>query len=150
MRASCQKLSGESKTRFQLRAAQVSAIPQRLTKELLHLLRQSVEETHTSKYNMPLWGPEKQTIGVWYYRRTFCDAFRSVRCNNCWPWEAQPLHKPWLMDLHVYVCFSLLSALPLIPLLWPSVWCPRSELLKGFFRQKTVFLCHFASSGVRL
>lgn len=79
-----------------------------------------------------------------------CEAFRFVWCDNCWLEEAKLLHKPWLMTLHVCVCFSLLSVLPLVLLLWPSVWCPPCEHGLPVKRFLPVFLCHFASSGARL
>lgn len=54
--------------------------------------------------------------GVRYDGRTFCDALRCVGCNTCWSRETKLWSKPWVMDWHVCVHFSVLSVLPLWPL----------------------------------
>lgn len=65
-------------------------------------------------------------IDVRYYRRTFCGAFRSVWCNNCWLDEAHLLHKPWLIGLHIYVILSSFCPPPRPPPLTssmtPAMW----------------------------
>lgn len=72
--------------------------------------------TRANTLLMPLWGQERQNIGVRFYRRSLCDAFRPVWCNNSELGEAKRLHKSRRMDLHVCLFLSSFCPPPRPPL----------------------------------
>lgn len=84
------------------------------------------EETPTCKYTSDTTVGSRKTKkrGVRDDGRTFSDALRCVWCNTCWSRETKLWNKPWVMDWHVCVHFSLLSVLPLWPLpMWTWSSC---------------------------